>query len=78
MRRIINKKFCDTKTAKLVGTKYSGEFGDPAGYEEQLFVTKTKQYFIYGKGGSESEYKKETIKLITAEQFAEWTKKNLK
>ena len=78
MRKIIGKKLCDTATATQLGTVYSGKFGDSDGYEEQLFVTKTKQYFLYGIGGAESKYVKETIKLITDKEAEDWKKANIK
>jgi len=78
MKKRIKGKLCDTETAELLGTKYVGEFGQPDGYEEQLFLTKTKQYFIYGMGGSESKYNEPAIVLITEEQAGEWKTGNKK
>ena len=72
MKRRLNGKLCDTESATLVGTKSFGEYGNPDGYEEQLFITKTKQYFIYGVGGDESKYSKPDIKLVTDEEAREW------
>ena len=77
MQKRIKGKLCDTETATLVGTAYSGEFGDPAGYEEQLFITRTKQYFLYGAGGADSKYTKPGMKLFTDEQADEWKKANM-
>ena len=76
MRKIVKGKLCDTATAKQLGVKYSGTFGEPDGYEEQLFVTKTKQHFIYGIGGTESKYAKPNIVLATDEEAADWLKEN--
>jgi hypothetical protein len=78
MRKIIDKKTYDTSTAKLLGVKHVGEYGNPDGYEEQLFITKSKQHFIYGIGGLESVYKKPAIKLIDDKQADEWKKDNKK
>ena len=77
MQKRIKGKLCDTETAARVGTIYSGEFGDPAGYEEQLFITRTKQHFLYVAGGAESRYTKPNIKLFTDEQAEEWKKTNM-
>ena len=74
MRKTIDKKVYDTNRASHLGFKYVGEFGQPDGYEEQLFVTKTGQHFIYGIGGPESPYSKAAIKLITARQAGAWKK----
>jgi len=76
MKKRIKGKLCDTDSAKLIGAICSGEFGDPAGYEEKLFITRSKQYFIYGLGGEESKYTKESIKLATDEEAAKWKKEN--
>jgi len=78
MRKVINKKTYDTNTAKLLGVKYAGEFGDPDGYEEQLFITKNKDYFMYGIGGAESKYIKPVIILITEKEAEDWKKENIK
>ena len=77
MRKIIKRKLCDTETAKQIATKYVGAFGDPDGYEEQLFVSKSKQFFIYGIGGTESKYVEPSINLMTDEEAAEWQKENI-
>ena len=77
MKKRINKKMCDTESAKLIGTKCVGEFGQPDGYEEQLFVTKTKHYFFYGNGGPESKYPKEDVALVSDEDAAAWIKENV-
>jgi len=76
MRKIIDKKMCDTETATHLGTKYAGEFGQPDGYEEQLFITKTKQHFMYGNGGPESKYPQPAINLATDKEAAAWKKEN--
>ena len=77
MRKIINKKLCNTETATNLGSKHVGEFGQPDGYEEQLFVTKTNQYFLYVNGGPESKYTKENIFLISDKEADEWKKENI-
>ena len=78
MKKLINKKWYDTATATRLRVKNAGEFGDAGGYEEQLFVTKSKQHFIYGNGGPDSKYVKPTIELCTEEQAADWLKDNKK
>ena len=78
MRKKINGKLCDTETATNLGTKYVGEFGQPDGYEEQLFITRSKQHFLYGVGGSESKYIEPAIELVTDKEADEWKKKNIK
>ena len=52
MKAVINRKTYNTDTAKKLGTIYVGTFGDPAGYEESLYQTRTGAYFFYGLGGA--------------------------
>ena len=77
MKKIIKGKSCDTESAKLIGTRCEGNFGDANGYEEQLFITKTSQYFFHGVGGPESKYPKETIVLVANGEAEEWKKANI-
>ena len=73
MKKRIGTKMYDTDKAVNIGCKYFGKFGEPNGYEEQLYVTANAgQHFIYGIGGSESKYSSATITLITGEQAKEW------
>ena len=61
MQKIICKKVYDTATATVVKKVTSGYYGDPAGYEETLYVTPDGAYFLYTNGGSESKYTTENI-----------------
>jgi len=76
MEAIIKGKTYDTDTATCLGHKYFGEFGQPDGYEERLFVTEAGQHFIYGIGGAESPYAEPGIKAFTEKQAQEWLKTN--
>ena len=78
MKKRIGKKMLDTETATHIGSKYAGEYGDPDGYEEKLFITKTKQHFLYGNGGPESKYTKPTIELMADKEAEAWKKENIK
>ena len=76
MKRTIKGEVCDTKVAKQIGVKHVGVFGQEDGYEEQLFQTKKGRCFVYGVGGSESLYKKPTIKLLSDEKAEAWKSEN--
>ena len=76
MKKRIKGKLCDTESAVLLGTKYVGEFGDLDGYEEQLYITRSKQHFMYGIGGSDSKYPAAAINLLTEAEAEEWKKEN--
>ena len=47
----IGKKVYNTETAQVVKTYTYSYWGDPAGYEEILYVTSDGFYFLWGKGG---------------------------
>ena len=61
MKKTVCKKVYDTETATVVKKVTSGNFGDPAGYEETLYVTQDGFYFLYTNGGAESKYTTEKI-----------------
>ena len=72
MKKIICKVEYDTETAELVAKYTSGEFGDPAGYEETLYVTADGKYFVYANGGEESIHAEESIKRIAKDKVDAW------
>ena len=76
MKKIINRKTYNTDTAEKLGHLCQGSFGDPAGYEEMLFKTKTGNFFLYGAGGAESKYPEEAIIPITKKDADAWLKSN--
>ena len=62
----------DTTLSTVVKKVTNGYFGDPAGYEETLYVTEDGKYFLYTNGGEESKYPTEGIKRMSkksAEEF---------
>ena len=71
-KKISCKVEYDTAAATL-GAKFTeGQFGDPAGYEETLYVTEGGKYFLYVNGGEESIHAKEDIKRMSATKAEEW------
>ena len=72
MKKIICKVTYDTDASELILKKTSGEFGDPAGYEESLYKTADGKFFLYVNGGTESIYAKEDIKRMAAKKAEEW------
>jgi hypothetical protein len=77
MKKTIEKKVYDTEKDTHIAQRFAGEFGTSGGFEEQLFITKDKQHYIYGVGGSESPYPKPTIALLTDEEAENWKKENI-
>ena len=76
MKKIICKKEYDTDASTVVKKVTSGCFGDPAGYEETLYVTEGGNYFLYVNGGAESKYTKEDIKRMSAKAAEAWIAEN--
>ena len=76
MKKIICKKEYDTNEASIVKKNTFGEFGDPQGYEETLYVSAEGSYFLYVNGGAESKYKKEDIKRMSKKSAEEWLADN--
>ena len=72
MKKIICKVEYDTEASQLIGKFTSGEFGDPAGYEESLYETADGKFFLYVNGGAESIYAKEDIKRLAKNKVDEW------
>ena len=72
MKKIICKKEYDTEASVIVKKLTSGEFGDPKGYEETLYVTESGNYFLYVNGGADSVHPKEDIKRMSKKVAEEW------
>ena len=72
MKKTICKKVYDTETATVVKKITNGAFGDPAGYEETLYVTADGFYFLYTNGGEESIDPEENIKRMSKKAADEW------
>ncbi len=51
----------DLANLTLVKKNTCGYFGDPAGYEESLYVTADGQEVLYTNGGKDSKYTKESF-----------------
>jgi len=72
MKKIICKVEYDTENATIVEKRTFGDFGDPAGYEETLYMTPNGKFFLYVNGGAESIYPEENIKRLSADKANEW------
>ena len=72
MKATVCKKEYDTETATLIKKHTSGQFGDPAGYEESLYQTPDGFYFLYCCGGAESPYPAESIQRIGKAKADAW------
>ena len=72
MKKIICKKEYDTDTATLIQKYTVGEFGDEAGYEEDLYQTPGGLYFLHVGGGEKSPYPVEDILRLAKTKVKEW------
>lgn len=76
MNKIICKVTYDTEKDELVKKVTVGYYGDPAGYEEILFVTEKGNYYLYANGGADSIHPTESIKRMSKASAEAWLKEN--
>ena len=76
MQKIICKKVYDTAASTVVKKVTSGFYGDPAGYEETLYITPDGFYFLYTNGGCESKYTTEEITRMSKAAADKWIAEN--
>ena len=76
MKKIICGTEYDTATSTVVKKVVNGFYGDPAGYEETLYVTADGKYFLYTNGGEESKYTTEGIKRMSKKVADTWIEEN--
>ena len=72
MKKVICKVEYDTEASQFLDKRVFGEFGDPAGYEECLFVTEGGKYFLYTCGCAESKYPEEGINRMSKANAEAW------
>ena len=76
MKKIICKKEYDTETATLIKKHIVGFYGDPAGYEEDLYQTPGGLYFLHVCGGESSPYPSEDILRLAKTKVKDWMENN--
>ena len=76
MKKTVRGKTYDTAEMAIVKKIAHGNFGDPAGYEETLYVAENGTYFLYTNGGEASPYKEEAIKSFTKANAKKWLEEN--
>ncbi|MCT4606211.1 MAG: hypothetical protein N4A64_08940 [Marinisporobacter sp.] len=86
MKMIIKGKMYNTDTAKLVGDYQSEHLStDAYYYEEELYLKKTGQMFLYGRGMPFSKYGKYYTRIqdcaaiipLSTLEAKEWAEKHL-
>lgn len=67
----------DTEAVESLGLATHGEFGDPAGYSEELVKTPSRRYALIGRGGATSPYPEPSARSLTREEADAWAAENL-
>ena len=76
MKKIICGTEYNTELSTVVKKVTNGYYGDPAGYEETLYVTEGGKYFLYTNGGAESKYTTEKITRVSKKNAEAWVLEN--
>lgn len=76
MEKIVKGVVYNTDAMAVVKKVTHGVFGDPAGYEETLYVAENGNYFLYTFGGEASPYAKEKLTALSKVKAAAWEKEN--
>lgn len=87
MKKVINKKLYNTETAERVGSWDNGHYTNDFAYcSEDLYRTKSGNFFLHGEGGPLSKYAQssgnstgwgEKIVPLTYDDAQEWAEKHL-
>lgn len=87
MRKTINGKQYNTACAREIGHTVTGSPGDQNYCYEALYRKRTGEFFLYGKGGPESEYRVvagisgwtggERITPLSYEEAESWAEEHL-
>ena len=72
MKKIISKREYDTEIATLIKSYSFGTYGDPNGYEEDLYQTPEGLYFLHVGGGETSPYPAEDILRMAKTKVKAW------
>lgn len=76
MKKTVKGKSYDTVEMVIVNKITSGAYGDPAGYEETLYIAEDGTYFLYTNGGAESKYTAEKLTQLSKAKAEAWKKAN--
>jgi len=79
MKRLITNKKYDIHDATLVAEYNNASLDNDESCYEELYLKKSGGYFLYGRGGVESQWAEvngEGIKPLTVEEAKEWVKQH--
>lgn len=86
MKKVINGKMYNTKTAKLIGNYWYRDYDDFYHLDEDLYQKRTGEFFIHGKGGAATEWAEDCgnascagsgIKPLTLDEAKQWAEEHL-
>ncbi len=77
MQKTVKGKVYDTEKMEIVKKVTHGEYGDPAGYEEILYVAGDGASFLYANGGETSPHHGESLTSLTKAKAEAWKKANI-
>jgi len=84
MKKILSNVVYDTDKAKLIGKSGIDVFNNDTTYFEELYITKSRKYFIHAIGGQEKDHikrfsngEKESIIPITMQDAKRWAKTHI-
>ena len=87
MKKVIDGKRYDTDSARKMGERSGGQYGDLNWISETLYRKSTGEYFLHGQGGANTRYAVaigaqswsggEKIFPLSLEEAKEWASENL-
>lgn len=72
IKKRIGRKVYRTDKSKYIGTNTKGDFGDPNGFEEQMFKKGDGDFFLVVQGGENSQYSDTDILPLELDDAKEW------
>jgi hypothetical protein len=72
MKKKIKGRVYDTEKAREVGKHAVSYFGDSYGYEEIMFCKNPSEFFLFARGGKDSQYPEEEIIPLSLEEARNW------
>ncbi len=72
MQKKIGRRVYNTEKAEYVGRNAEGYYGDPTGFEEQMYKKGLGDFFLFVSGGPESQYPTEDLIPLALADAREW------
>jgi hypothetical protein len=72
MKMKIGRKVYDTAKAEEVGKQVVSYYGDSYGFEEIMFRKSPLEFFLFARGGQDSQYREEQIVPLSLKDARDW------